>query len=103
MTFFEKRTLLIAALSAISLIGYSQKDDVPKGWHMLDKTKDGYQGISIGQAYDFVKTKKLKSNTVIVAVIDSGVDTLHEDLKTILWKMQKKSRGMVSMMIKTAM
>jgi len=93
MTFFEKRTLLIAALSAISLIGYSQKDDVPKGWHMLDKTKDGYQGISIGQAYDFVKTKKLKSNTVIVAVIDSGVDTLHEDLKTILWKNAKEIPG----------
>ena len=93
MTFFEKRTLLIAALSAFSLIGYSQKDDVPKGWHMLDKTKDGYQGISIGQAYDFVKTKKLKSNTVIVAVIDSGVDTLHEDLKTILWKNAKEIPG----------
>lgn len=93
MTFFEKRTLLIAALSTISLIGYSQKDDVPKGWHMLDKAKDGYQGISIGQAYDFVKTKKLKSNTVIVAVIDSGVDTLHEDLKPILWKNAKEIPG----------
>ncbi len=93
MTFFEKRTLLIAALSGISMIGFSQKDDVPKGWHMLDKTKDGYQGISISQAYDFVKTKKLKSNTVIVAVIDSGVDTLHEDLKSILWKNTKEIPG----------
>ncbi len=93
MTFFEKRTLLIAAFSTITLIGYSQKDDVPKGWHMLDKTKDGYQGISIGQAYNFVKTKKLKSNTVIVAVIDSGVDTLHEDLKPILWKNAKEIPG----------
>lgn len=93
MTFFEKRTLLIAAFSTITLIGYSQKEDVPKGWHMLDKTKDGYQGISIGQAYDFVKTKKLKSNTVIVAVIDSGVDTLHEDLKPILWKNAKEIPG----------
>ena len=33
------------------------------------------------KAYEFVKSKKLKSKTVIVAVIDSGVDTLHEDLK----------------------
>lgn len=93
MTFFDKRTFLMAALSTVSLIGYSQKDDVPKGWHMLDKTKDGYQGISISQAYDFVKSKKLKSNTVIVAVIDSGVDTLHEDLKPILWKNAKEIPG----------
>jgi len=61
------------------------KGDVPKGWHLLDKEKDGYQGISLQKAYDFIKTKNLKGKTVIVAVIDSGVDTLHEDLKDILW------------------
>src|SRR5690606_12087972 len=27
----------------------------------------------------------LKSNRVVVAVIDSGIDTLHEDLKPVLW------------------
>ena len=60
---------------------------------MMDKTKDGYSGISIDKAYEFVKTKKLKSNTVIVAVIDSGVDTLHEDLKSVLWKNPKEIPG----------
>ncbi|MGQ0739393.1 MAG: S8 family peptidase [Bacteroidota bacterium] len=80
-----KRTCLTAFSTLLSLSLLAQKE-VPKGWHLLDKTKDGYSGISIEQAYEFVKTKKLKSKTVIVAVIDSGVDTLHEDLKSVLWK-----------------
>lgn len=88
-----KRTCLIAVCTILTLGGFSQKDDVPKGWHMMDKTKDGFSGISIDKAYDFVKTKKLKGKTVIVAVIDSGVDTLHEDLKDILWKNPKEIPG----------
>jgi subtilisin family serine protease len=67
--------------------------DVPKGWHLLDKTKDGYYGISIDKAYEFIRTKNLKGKTVLVAVIDSGVDTLHEDLKDILWVNPKEIPG----------
>ena len=66
---------------------------VPKGWHLMDKEKDGYYGISLDKAYEFVRSKKLKSKTVIVAVIDSGVDTLHEDLKGILWTNPKEIPG----------
>lgn len=88
-----KRTCLIAFSIVFSLSIVAQKDEVPKGWHMLDKTKDGFSGISVDKAYDFVKSKKLKSKTVIVAVIDSGVDTLHEDLKSILWRNAKEIPG----------
>jgi subtilisin family serine protease len=60
--------------------------DVPRGWHLLNPKDSGnYYGISLKQAYDFIKSKKLKSTPVIVGVIDSGVDTSHEDLKSILW------------------
>jgi cell wall-associated protease len=62
-----------------------------QGWHLKDKGKDGLQGISLNQAYDFLKDKK--STTVIVAVIDSGIDTLHEDLKTVLWINPKEIPG----------
>jgi cell wall-associated protease len=66
---------------------------IPKGWHLMDKEKDGYYGISLDKAYEFVRAKKLKSKTVIVAVIDSGIDTLHEDLKGILWINPKEIPG----------
>ncbi len=60
--------------------------EVPKGWHTLDKEKDGYYGISLNKAYEFIQAKKLKGKPVIVAIIDSGIDTLHEDLKEIIWR-----------------
>lgn len=73
--------------------GTSAKTELPKGWHLLDHEKDGFYGISVNKAYDFAKLKKLKSKTVLVAVIDSGVDTLHEDLKDILWTNTKEIPG----------
>ena len=87
------------ALMVIGFFATAQQDkngksaDVPKGWHLLDKIKDGYQGISINKAYEFVQSKNLKGKTVVVAVIDSGIDTLHEDLKEILWRNPKEIPG----------
>ncbi|MCR6720818.1 MAG: S8 family serine peptidase [Chitinophagaceae bacterium] len=93
MTSTLRRTLLIVLGLAIMLPGFSQKNEVPKGWHLLDYKKDGYQGISLDKAYEFVKSKKLKSTPVIVAVIDSGIDTLHEDLQSVLWRNTKEIPG----------
>jgi len=73
--------------------GTSAKTELPKGWHLLDKQQDGFYGISLNKAYEFAKLKKLKSKTILVAVIDSGVDTLHEDLKGILWTNPKEIPG----------
>src|SRR6186713_998527 len=61
------------------------KEKVPKNWHVLDPATTGYQGISLDKAYELIKSKKLKSKRIIVAVIDSGIDTLNEDLKPVLW------------------
>ncbi len=88
-----KTVIFLAIGSLCSGVVFAQKDEVPKGWHMLDKTGSGYYGISVDKAYSFLKTKKLKSNTVIVAVIDSGVDTTHEDLRSILWRNPKEIPG----------
>ncbi|WP_439505902.1 S8 family peptidase [Sediminibacterium sp.] len=73
-------------------IGYSSiaQSETPKGWHLLDLDATQYYGISLKKAYDFLGTKNKKPQTVIVAVLDSGVDTTHEDLKNVLWRNPKE-------------
>ncbi|OJU23316.1 MAG: peptidase S8 [Sphingobacteriales bacterium 41-5] len=67
--------------------------NVPKGWHLKDLKADGYYGISLDKAYNFVNQKGLKSTPVIVGIIDSGIDTTHEDLKSVLWVNKKEIPG----------
>ena len=90
----NKISLVLSAALLFNASAFAQtENEVPKNWHQLDKAKTGYYGISLDKAYDFVKAKKLKSKTVTVAVIDSGIDTVHEDLKPVLWKNPKEIPG----------
>lgn len=56
----------------------------PENWFNLDPEKDGVQGVSTEKTYkDLLKGKK--AEPVVVAIIDSGVDSEHEDLNQIMW------------------
>jgi subtilisin family serine protease len=89
MNIRTKHILFALALIAFSHTSFAQgansKTELVKGWHLLDKEKDGVYGISLANAYDFLRLKNLRSKPVVVAVIDSGVDTLQEDLVHIIW------------------
>ena len=61
----------------------SLKKSAPNSWWMLDPESDMVPGISSGKAYEFLKGRV--SQTVVVAVIDSGIDIEHEDLKDVIW------------------
>ena len=64
-------------------------DQELKRWSHLDLEKDSIPGMSVDKVYsEFLKNKK--STKVIVAVIDSGVDIDHEDLKPVIWTNKKE-------------
>lgn len=67
--------------------------DVPKNWQLLDPATDHVLGISLQKAYDYLSSKHKKASPIVVAVIDSGIDTTHEDLKNILWTNSKEIAG----------
>lgn len=86
----HKHALILCAglLTATGIFAQSAENadkKAPNGWHLQDQTTEGHNGISLNNAYELLKSKKMKGKRVIVAVIDSGVDTTHEDLKPVFW------------------
>ncbi len=74
------KALLFVLTLMLSYVGMSQ--DVNK------KILNWYNGKKYGMSTDLAYKKLLaakKSTTVVVAVIDSGVDIEHEDLKGVIW------------------
>jgi subtilisin family serine protease len=80
----KQLTLLFILLPLVIFSCAQNAKPKAKDWHLMDVKKDGYYGISLTQAYELLKGKK--SKTVIVAVIDSGIDTLQDDIKDNFWK-----------------
>ena len=83
-------SLLFVLLVGISSFSQNSKIEIPKNWHTQNQDSTGIYGISLDKAYGFINSKKIKSKQVVVAVIDSGIDTLHEDLKSVLWTNSKE-------------
>tara|TARA_R110002072_G_C7976148_1_gene535472 strand:- start:8581 stop:10275 length:1695 start_codon:yes stop_codon:yes gene_type:complete len=71
---------LALSLFAIAITGFShgQVNKEILNWYNVSKA-----GMQTDKAYK--KLKKRKTTTVIVAIIDSGIDIEHEDLKGKIW------------------
>lgn len=76
------KQFLLAGLVLYLCAAHAQK--APKDWQHLDPQQDGYPGLRTQKAYDG-PLKGKKSTTIVVAVLDSGVDAQHEDLKDVMW------------------
>jgi cell wall-associated protease len=61
----------------------------PPDWFLKDPELDHFQGVSAEKAYSTLLQGQ-PSKPVLVAVIDSGIDTDHEDLKNIIWTNEKE-------------
>lgn len=67
-------------------------DDQLKIWSYTDLANDTIPGMSVNKAYsEILSTLEGKATNVIVAVIDSGVDIEHEDLKDVIWVNTKET------------
>jgi cell wall-associated protease len=76
---------LIYLLTFVFISGslFAQQGD-NRNWHHLDLAQDSMYGVSTHKAYKDLLNGK-QGTTVIVAVLDSGVDFDHEDLKDVMW------------------
>lgn len=89
-----KRFSILYALLAMSAQSFSQTaaDELKlQKWYLLDSETDSTEGINLAGAYRLLQNKK--ATPTIVAVIDGGIDTLHEDLKNMLWINPKEKPG----------
>lgn len=71
-------------IDALPLKAASISDSQMKSWGAADLLTDTIPGMSVDKAYREI-LKGRKGKTVIVGVIDSGVDIEHEDLKDVIW------------------
>lgn len=59
--------------------------EAPNDWHLRDATADRLPGISLLKAERELLAGKQPKRTVVVAIIDSGIDTAHVELHPQLW------------------
>ncbi len=62
-------------------------------WYNKDKESSHIMGSSVDKAYEYLQSKGKKTKTVIVAVMDSGVDIDHEDLQGKIWVNEDEIAG----------
>jgi subtilisin family serine protease len=79
------KRMLLPALLCLPALFLSAQSKAPDNWFTLDKATDNVQGTSSDKALALLKAKGRTGRPIIVAVLDSGVDVLHEDLKDIIW------------------
>ncbi|WP_461149324.1 S8 family peptidase [Spirosoma pulveris] len=82
-----KKLLISASVCLLSMAASAQETQ----WYLQDKTNNT-AGISVERTYRELLNGR-KPTPVIVAVIDGGIDTTHEDLRRVLWVNPKEIAG----------
>ena len=85
-------TIPVPKPSSYSVTAIAKKapltEEESKFWGHSDLVTDSIPGMSLDKAYDFLQGKK--GIEVVVGVVDSGTDLLHEDLKNVAWVNSKE-------------
>lgn len=67
--------------------------EAPRDWQLLDAGADRIPGTSARRAERELLAGRRPGRTVVVAVIDGGIDTAHVDLKGNLWRNPREVAG----------
>jgi cell wall-associated protease len=80
------KILSIVIICAFPFLLFAQqaKSKPPKDWFLKDPKSDRLRGLSVERAY-LTLLKGRPSKSIIVAVVDTGVDIDHEDLRRVIW------------------
>jgi subtilisin family serine protease len=86
-----KKSILTAALLSATLLLFGQEKNIQSfkpeqiNWYNKDIKTDKTLGTSVDKTYSTLLPGLTPRKTVVVAVIDGGVDIHHEDLKGKIW------------------
>ena len=87
---------LFLLLTMLSVNAKAQGGDNIKdsliNWHLQDYS-ESVRGTNVEKAYNELLANKTPKETIIVAVIDSGIDTDHEDLASLIWMNEDEIDG----------
>jgi subtilisin family serine protease len=86
-------TTVSTPMTALTTLPAATVTEAPRNWQLLDESTDHIPGISVERAYRELLTGKSPKQTVLVAIIDNGIDTAHVDLKANLWVNPKEVAG----------
>ncbi len=76
-------SLTITLFPAYSQSAAGSKDHTAAQWYFADPQSDRIPGISLDKTYKFLEGRQ--GRKVVVAILDSGLDTAHADIKGNLW------------------
>jgi subtilisin family serine protease len=82
-----------APVSVSTVVPPTKLDEAPRNWQLLDDSADHVPGISSERAMHELLAGKTPKRTVLVAIIDNGIDTAHVDLRANLWTNPKEVAG----------
>jgi len=80
-----KKIFLLGIVCFFQILTIAQTNVESKNWHWKDYNKDKVHGISLFQAYEILAKTNRRPTTIIVAIMDGGIDTSHIELKSSLW------------------
>ena len=69
------------------------RSEAKKEWHNLSFKSDKVYGTEANRVYAEILESSKPKKKIVVAVIDSGVDTEHEDLKGSIWRNDDEIAG----------